>query len=149
MLKFIKKNIGLIVIAMLILALLIFIYMFFYSSSETSKYGIRIIDSKDYKMSKKEIEKLEKIAKQHNEVNDVEILCEGKIIRIIISYNKDVSITDMQKIFSIITENISKNILSYYDISYLSTKKGEKEDTYPLIGYKNSYEETIIWESNE
>lgn len=149
MLKFLKNNYKLFILLVIVLSVILFIYLFFYSSDGVSKYGIRTEDAEKYQISVSDKNKLVKIANSLAGVKETKILSDGKIIRIIVKFNSDISITDIQKVFTAITENIPKKYIGYYDISYFSIRVNGTAETYPLLGYKNALEETIIWESNE
>ena len=149
MLKFLKNNYRLFILLIIILSVIIFIYLFFYSSDGVSKYGIRTADSASYQISTSDKNKIVKTSNSLVGVKETKVLSDGKIIRIIIKFNNDISITDIQKVFTTITESIPKKYTSYYDISYFSIRVNGKKETYPLLGYKNALEDTIIWESNE
>lgn len=149
MFRFLKQNYRLLILLILILAIVVFVYIFFYSSHGVSKYGIRTIESEKYNMSTSDKNKLIKISNDLEGVKETNILYDGKIIRIIVTFNNNTSVTDIQKVFTTITDNISKKYKSYYDISYFSIIVNGKAETYPLLGYKNAYEDVIIWESNE
>ncbi|HOZ53987.1 MAG TPA: hypothetical protein PKY25_01470 [Bacilli bacterium] len=147
--KVFKNNYKLFILLAIIISVIIFVYVFFYSSHGVSKYGIRTVESEKYQMSNSDKNKLIKEAKELVGVEDTQILYDGKIIRIIITFNNTISITDIQKVFTTITDSIPKKYKSYYDISYFSIKVNGKTETYPVLGYKNAYEDIIIWESNE
>lgn len=149
MLKFLKNNYKLFILLVIVLSAVVFIYLFFYSSDGVSKYGIRTEDSEKYQISISDKNKLVKTSNSLVGVKETKVLSDGKIIRIIVKFNSNISITDIQKVFTTITESIPKKYIDYYDISYFSIRVNGKEETYPLLGYKNALEETIIWESNE
>lgn len=159
--KFKKIKIGYIFAFIIIVAFLVLVLKLVLPSSGINKYGDRLEGIKDNKFSEKAKDKVIKNIKDREQVVSCSIDVEGKIINVIFTVKKEISIDDSRNIANESLAEFSDKVKSYYDIQYMIKKKDEegrketktvddetKEVTvyeFPIMGYKNRKSEGIVW----
>ena len=159
--RFKKIKIGYIFAFVIIIAFVVVILKLVLPSSGVNKYGDRLEGIKDYPVSDKAKNKVIKNIKDREQVESCSIDIQGKIINVIFTVKKDVSIDDARNIANESLGEFSEKIKGYYDIQFMIKKKDEegrketktiddetKEITiyeFPIMGYKNKKAEGIVW----
>lgn len=142
----IKRHKGLAIVGGLALIFLIIMFIIFariaFGSGKT-EYGDRLkgipkITSKD------QSEIVEKI-KEKDEVEDVKIRKQGKIIYTTIYYKEDTSTKKAKEIAAETLEFYEKEIISSYDFGYFLIETTEEEEGYKIAGTKHPDNEEIAW----
>lgn len=160
--KFKKIKIGYILAFIVIAAFLVLVLKLVLPSSGINKYGDRLEGIENYTFSDKAKTKVIKNIKDREQVVSCKIDIEGKIINVIFTVNKDISIEESKQIASESLSAFSDKIKEFYDIQYMIKKKDEEgrketkqvdEETtkevtiyeFPIMGYKNKKSEGIVW----
>ena len=147
--RLIKKNRDLIInvfIVILIVIVMIGLYkILFYSSKESSVYGVRLRDSEKYKIEVTEIKKIEKEAKKVDGTESVSIKIKGRLIKYYITVNNEYSVDQMKNVCNQMIGLIDEKKRGYYDMTFYVIKEKEGNEEYPLIGYKHKSKEGIAF----
>lgn len=139
--RFLKKykkaiKFGLFVIFILILFL--FTYkLFFYSDKEKDLYGVRLRDIEKNKFTNKEINEVKEKTSTISGVKNIKINVKGRLIKIFVTFNNEVSNNDIKLKFNESLGFISDKVRSYYDITMYAIKEEDEKLNYPVIGYKH------------
>lgn len=134
---FIKKN------KFTVIALVLFILLFvfavqaknlFFPNEGKAVYGSRLdgkvsIDSNIYKKIQEDLSKDTKVEK-------ITVKESARQIKVLITLNKDVSVTDGKKLGESVSTYFNENQLGYYDIEVFLLKTSKEENNFPMIGYK-------------
>ena len=150
LMKFLKKNkkvITLIAIVLAILIVIITLYkVFFYSNRESDIYGVRLRDIKQHEFKLKDKEEVEQKANEIEGVGKAQITIKGRLIKVLVYFDDNVSTDDMKAKFSTILEQISDDVKSYYDITLYAKQDKENKTVYPIIGYKHKNNAEVSYE---
>lgn len=131
-------------IAFLIIFFLIMIWLFIVPAFSNNKYGDRLDDINDHKISSNTVNDIKSSLKQNDKVNKVTYNNEGRILDFIITVSNDMKIEDAKKLGDTILDKISDDDQKYYDIQILITTE-EENDNYPIAGYKHKTEENFTY----
>lgn len=157
-----RLKIGYILAFIVIIAFAVVVIKLVLPTSGVSKYGDRLEGIENYKFSEKAQKKVIDSIKGREQVSSCKIDVQGRIINVIFTVNKDVSLVDARTIAIESLGSFSDKIKGYYDIQYMIKKKNEegrketkttddgenKEITvyeFPIMGYKNKKSESIVW----
>ncbi len=127
-----------------------------------SSYGNRLEGIEKAKLNKSNQEKIISKLEKNEKVSSAKINVHGKIINVIFNVKKDTTVDDSHLIATESINNFSDKVKSFYDIQYIITMDDEigtketinNEDgtttekevkIYPIMGYKNSSSEGIVW----
>lgn len=146
-LKWMKRNTGLVIVLLLTLVLLVFITVIFIKllmGNSAGKYGNRLdgieevtISDETYDSIKEEVMATEKVA-------NVTTRLQGRIVYITIVLNGDTSASDAKGIAAATLDNFTEEALGFYDLSYFL--KWESEDGNTVItGNKHHDLDSITW----
>ena len=83
---------------------------------------------------KKLVEALEK----EDIVDTASVDIKGRIINVIITVKEDTSVKSAQKLADVITKNLTKEQVDYYDLQMFVKNKKEGSEGFPFIGYKGN-----------
>ena len=148
--KFIKKNkkiVTLGVIALIILLVLIVLYKsLFYSVKEKSVYGVRLRDINENKISNEEKNDYIDKTSSVDGIKNVKINIKGRLIKIFVEFNDDISQDDMKAKLNESLENLDEKVKGYYDIEFYAKQFKDEKTTYPIIGYKHKNKEQITFD---
>lgn len=145
------------VLAFLAILIVIIIAIKLVLPSGSSKYGNRLDGIKMITFGKTEEKKIVNKVKESDKVTEAKIDVQGKIINVIFNVKKDTSKDDAKKIASDSLSAVSDKVKGFYDIQYMITKEDEeptKEEKdgktiekteFPIMGYKNSKKDNIVW----
>lgn len=145
--KFIKKHITAIIISIICIILMILVFIAVYSmfnpSNSKDIYGSRL--DNEVIVSESVISSIETKLKETSIVDSVTYNKKVRIMKFIIDVKDDTKVEESYKLGNTILENLSEEILAYYDIEIYITSNTEK---YPMIGYKSKNAETFSWTLN-
>ena len=144
----------------LLICLIIIIRIFF--PGHGSNYGNRLDGIKKINFTEKDKNKIIDSINDNDKVSEAKMNIHGKIINIIFNVNKDVSIEDAKNIANSSLDNFSDKVKGFYDIQYIITKTQEDGEEvkitnddgtteteikkqFPIMGYKNSNSDKIVW----
>ena len=135
------KPIIIVVLVLIVLLFLILIYNNLFAESNSTRYdGIE-----KYELTNNEINAVKDKINEINEVSDIDIYINSKIIKIIVSLEQDV---DFEKIKTISNESLigfKEDNLSYYDVQIFIKSSNEESEIYPQIGYKFKADQEFSW----
>lgn len=157
-----KLKIGYILALIVIVAFGVLVIKLVLPTSGINKYGDRLENIEKNKFSDKEKKKVIKLIQDKEQVTTCKIDVQGKIINVIFTVNKEVSIDEAKGIASESLGQFSDKVKKYYDIQFMIKKKDEEgrketkvvdEETtkeitiyeFPIMGYKNKTREGIVW----
>lgn len=163
--KKLLKNKKFVIVTVLILIGLICLILlkgFFYPNGNLSIYGNRLDGIKDIKFSNADKDKVIKSINSNEKAESAKINIHGKIVNVIFNVAKDTSVDDAKSIANESLNNFSEAVRGYYDIQYIITmddEVGTKEQVtdedgkvkevvtklFPIMGYKNSNSEGLVW----
>ena len=141
--KFIKEHKKQCIIGGIIFLVLFFtiiIWLFIVPVFSNNKYGDRLKDIENHEISSSSIDKIENTLKENQQVKDVTYHNEGRILNFIITVSNEMTSDDAKKLCDTISENLSDDDKSYYDIQVLIDTEEENEN-YPIAGYKQKTED--------
>ena len=130
--------------------------------ANNSNYGNRLDGIDKISFTKKNQTSIINAIEENEKVTSAKMNIHGKIINIIYNVNKDVSMDDAKGVANSSLESFSKEVKEFYDIEFIITKIDEVgEETqvtnsdgttttninkqFPIMGYKNSSSESIVW----
>jgi len=156
--KFRKIKVGYIFAFIIIIAFVVLVLKLVLPSNGNGKYGDRLDDISENKITSKEEKKLIKNIKDREEVKSCEVDIQGKIINVIFTVKSDVSKEAVKVIAAESLGQLSDKVKGYYDIQFM-VKKEKEEGTkvtdeegnetvkyeFPIMGYKNKKRSDIIW----
>lgn len=146
--KFIKEHkfTTIVIIAFALGVIILFMaWRLFFSNSGNPVYGNRLDGIEKLEITESEQEKIKESIKKEKEVEDVSLNVSGRTLDIVITVNSELSLTDAKKIgtnsYSILTEDQ----VDYYSVQVFIKKKDEKQNNFPIIGYKQRGTKDLVW----
>lgn len=146
--KFIKNNkltvfiIGVFIVCVVITA---YAYNLFFGGSNRAVYGNRLDGIKTVKVSKKQFNEIEEKMGAKDGVTKVSASLSGKVVNIIVTVKEDIDKDTAKNIGNSSLELIDKEQLEFYDVQVFVKKDNEALNDFPIIGYKKSSKEGIVW----
>lgn len=116
----------------------------FYKSTSKSKYGSRLDDLSNVKITKNFIVEYTSGLEKEELISKVNVDVKGKIIYIIVVAEKDAPIENIKSLTVKSLENFREEELKKYDINFIVNCK-EKTNFYPTMGYKDSSSDEVSW----
>lgn len=152
--KVIKRHKGLAIVGGLTLILLIVLFAIFSRmifSTGKGEYGDRLNDIVE--ISDDTINDIIKEIKELDEVEDITIRIQGKIVYTIITLTGDTSKDTAKEIADKTLEHYSEEQIKCYDFEYFLTQKENLDDegnnkSYTIAGTKHPEREKISWTNN-
>lgn len=164
-LKKLMKNKKIVVVSLLIIIGIIcsiLLNAFLSPNGNISNYGNRLDGIKEVKFNKSAKNKVIDSLNSNDRVSNCKINIHGKIINVIFNVSKDTSVDDARNIANESLNNFTNKVKSFYDIQYIITnteEEGTKQNitdddgkekeemikNFPIIGYKNSKSEGLVW----
>ena len=149
-----KRHKGLAIIGGLTLLLFIVMFAIFSRmifSTGKGEYGDRLKNIVE--VPKDTINKVKEEVKGKDEVKDVTLRIQGKIIYITIKYNDDVSKDKAKEIAKSTLDYFDEDITKCYDFEYILTQDEIKDDegndkSYAVFGEKHPDKDYISWTRN-
>ena len=123
---------------------LCFIIFFIIPLFGNNKYGDRLEDIEDYKVSKSTVNDIKDAVSSNDFVTDVDYHNEGRILNFIVTVNADTDINTAKGVSDAVLDGLSNKLKKYYDVEiYLNTK--EDSEIYPVIGYHPKEAKKVSW----
>ena len=149
--RFVRNNkkqvkIGLLVLLVIIILLVLYKSLF-YSNSEKAVYGIRTRDIKEHKIKGKDEENWKSKALEIDKITECKIVVKGRLIKFFITFEDGVSTDDIKTKISDVSKILSKNVTSYYDVTFYAKEVKSGETKYPVIGYKHKSKDSISFDT--
>lgn len=146
--KFIKDHkLGVIFLGIVLLFIIFIIIVFsrFIINKDVDEYGTRLegIDKVSIKKEvtttiKKEYEENEKIEKFTYEL-------QGRLINLILEVKDGTTLDEAKELGNKTLEYFDDEEKTYYDIQVFLKNTNEKNEEYPIIGYKHKTSEALVW----
>jgi hypothetical protein len=147
--NFIKKNKFVFSIAIIIMLIFIIssisIINIFFPNLGVSLYGHRLDDIKNLEISGNRQRDIANNLLKTKKVSEASLDIRGSIINIIFNVNSDISIDDAKNIAITTLNEFSTEEKKAYDIQFFITTSDNENSLFPLIGYKNKINTTILW----
>lgn len=144
--KLFKKNkftFFIIIFFLIVFVLLFQVKGLFFPDGGKANYGNRLdglVQIKDDQLTT-----LKDNIKTEARVKNVEASTSGRILNVIITVEKDVSLNDAKVIGEKASATLTEEILASYDIQVFVKKDEEEENNFPIIGYKSNTDNTYSW----
>lgn len=137
-------------LAVICLICIIMLLLILSPNTGKSVYGNRLKGIKDIKFTTSDKNKVTSALKENEKVTDAKMNVHGKIVNIIFNVEKDTSVDDSKAIAASSLEKFSSDVKGFYDIEVIITKNDEEKDengnkSFPIMGYKNSSSEGLVW----
>ena len=147
--KVLKRHKGLAIIGGLTLILLVVIFAIF--STGKGEYGDRLNGLKE--ISKSVTDEVISETKELDEVIDVNVRTQGRIVYTTITFTKDTSKDKAKEIAAKTLEHYDEDTMSNYDFEFLVTQEEQLDDegndkAYTIAGTKHPEKEKISWTRN-
>lgn len=137
------------IIAIVLLIVFVFIGVqvknIFVPDEGKASYGDRLSEIKDHKLGDDWFTKIEDKFKENDKVSKIENKVHGKIVNLIITVNDDVDVNTAKEIGNSIVSMFENNELTYYSLQVYLKKDNEKLNNFPIIGYKGTTTESLIY----
>lgn len=144
--KYIKKNIKLIIILSIFTLLVVamfFVYNLIFLNNK-SKYGDRLDGIESVKIENKTKTGIESNIKTLDITKSINIELKGKILNIITIVKKETEVSKAKEISDKVLEKLTDEQKKFYDVQ-IFIKKDNKDEKFPIIGYKHHNNENIKW----
>ncbi|MDD3392559.1 MAG: hypothetical protein PHE54_03385 [Bacilli bacterium] len=146
-----KKYRGLIIILTCILILLL-VFVFAIDSLVTdgseTVYGTRLEGIEAVAITGDRLVVISTKLKDNDNVVDANTYITGRIVKIIIEVNSDVTYVTSKSIIENIMTMFSEDEQAYYDFEAYVTCHDEEDELYPIIGYKHKTSLNFNWTNN-
>lgn len=146
--NFIKRNkilVGLILIAIIIMASILIIIFSNLSLGGNNKYGNRLDNIEEHPITSEMITDIKTEISSFEKVEDISYHLEGKLMNFIITVEDSLIEDDAKNYGNRIIETLSNEIKTYYDVQVLIDSTDEESTTYPIIGYKHKTSDMLVW----
>ena len=121
----------------------------YFFGGNTSSYGDRLDDIKDYPFKEEDQNTLINTIKENDIVSDVTVNVKGKIIYIRILFNDKATLDTAKAVANKSIESISADYQNRYDLEYTIVQKStEAVAGFTLMGAKNINRSVLIWNNN-
>ncbi len=137
-----KSTIIAIAIFLIVLIVAMNLINIFFPNEENALYGSRLNGINEVKITNNTEDQI--TAALEKDCSKVSIRESGKIIEVILTVDKDMSLETAKNLAPKITEQLKKEQLEYYDIQVFIQKTAKSSD-FPIIGYKQHTKEGFNW----
>ena len=110
-----------------------------------SVYGNRLEGIEKVKITDGEEDKISSELKKDKSVKDVDTNIAGRTLDIVITVDDDMKLDDAKKVGSNSYKVLSDKQIDYYSIQIFIKKNSEKENNFPIIGYKQRGTKDLVW----
>ncbi len=119
------------------------------SGNNTSEYGDRLDGIEKVQISKKTTDKMIKELKAEEKIEDVTYIRDGKkqqgrLISVILEV-KDTTPEEAKELGNKVLTYFDDEEKAFYDIQVYLDNVDEKNNEFPIIGYKHKTSETLVW----
>ena len=139
-----KKIVKYIIISIVVLIILIasfIVYKNLFASSESSRYeGIE-----NYKLTNNEINSVKDKIKELENIKDIDIYIDSKIIKIVVKLKEDVNFEELKKKANESISGFDEENLTFYDVQFFVQSENKESEVYPQIGYKFKANKEFSW----
>ena len=150
--EFIKRHmfklILLVVFLVVFVVTLVAFLKLLYPDSRKDVYGNRLAGIENVLISNQVITEIKDKISASEFVLEVEHLLKGRLLDFIIYVNADANKNDAKKIVANITQTLSNEITSFYDIEVIILEDKEESTNYPIFAYKHKLSKEFVWTNN-
>lgn len=142
-LRFIKKNIFLIIMSLFVLTgiTIILVVMFKFFIGGNNEYGNRLDGIEKVKITKKDMSEIETSLEENEMVTQANVRIQGRIVYITIKYKEGINKDQAKQLATSTLEKFSAEELDFYDLGYFLTSEGE--NNFNITGSKKAKKENI------
>ncbi len=138
---------GIILVACLV-AIIVVMLTYFFGGSD-SVYGDRLSGQENYEFTSKIEDNYISFFNEKENVIDVSINVNGKILYIHINYNIDTSLEDAKNIASSSLESLDEKMKEFYDVNFvLKSESSDEKEGFTILGAKNIVASYVTWNNN-
>jgi len=144
--KIILILLGIMVVCFISIGILF--YKYFYAGTSETKYGDRLDDIGNHKLSETLEKDIKDIYTDEESIDKVSVNVMGKVIYITFDFKEDINTDDARELAEESLEKIGEENLTYYEVQYLLQYVGEEESedfANPIFGSKNSNSLKVVW----
>ncbi|MBR4618867.1 MAG: hypothetical protein IKO49_06145 [Bacilli bacterium] len=144
--KYLRKHLKLIIVLSIFIAIVIsgFIAYNLVFVNNSSKYGNRLDGIQNVKLTNNKKNLIKSNIKTLEITKSINITLSGKIINIIAVVNDDTETSKAKEIGGKVLEQLTDEQKKFYDVQ-IFIKKNNKDEKFPIIGYKHHNNENIKW----
>ena len=139
-----KKIIKYIIAVVILLIITIFsfvIYKNIFATSNSSRYE----NIESYKLTNDEINSVKDTIKELEQINNVDIYIDSKIIKIVVKLENDVEFDKVKEKANASLKKFKEKNLEYYDVEFFVQSSNKDSEVYPQIGYKFKTNSEFSW----
>lgn len=140
-----EKVRNILIVTVIVVIMLVLYKLLFYSTAESSVYGMRLRDINKHEISNKELKEYEEKSKLEG-INKIDIKIKGKLIKYFIEVPNEVSNDDVKNKINEMLGFLTEDIKGFYDITFYVNKEQEEEIKCIMIGYKHKSKESVIYD---
>ena len=110
------------------------------NGDENKKYGNRLedIEKAGAVIKEDDTSKIVEAVEKKDFVKDASTNVEGRIVNVIVEVKKGTSVKNARSLGDTILDSMTDKHKKYYDVQLFVKNENEKEEGFPMIGYKNS-----------
>ncbi|MGN1000494.1 MAG: hypothetical protein ACI4OG_00985 [Bacilli bacterium] len=146
--KFIREHkiTTIVIIAFILGVIILFMaWRIFFSNSGNPVYGNRLDGIEEVEITQSEQEKIKESIKKDEKVEDVSLNVSGRTLDIVITVDSAVSLKDAKKIGANSYSELTEDQVDYYSVQVFIKKNDEKQNNFPIIGYKQRGTKELVW----
>lgn len=144
--KYLKEHAKLISIIVIFIVAVVVLFMLYNGVflNNASKYGDRLKGIEAVKLDSKNKTEIKENVLSLKTSSKVSVTENGKIIEVIIVANDDIDIAKGKELGNKVLEKLTDDQKKYFDVQ-IYVKKNNKDDKFPIIGYKHHNKDNITW----
>ncbi len=146
--KFIKEHKITSIVILVFVGVIVLLFMawtIFFSKGGNPVYGNRLEGIEKVKITDSEEDKISSELEKDKSVKDVDTNIAGRTLDIVITVDDDMKLDDAKKVGSNSYKVLSDKQIDYYSIQIFIKKNSEKENNFPIIGYKQRGTKDLVW----
>ena len=142
--KILKKYYKLIIIVLVVLIIGV-LSLVIYNNLFKQGTSNRLEGIEDYKISNKEISKVEQKFKEIEDIESIDIYTNYKILKIMLVLNKETDFNIIKDISNQAVQEFTEKNLAFYDVELFVNCNLKESEIYPKIGYKYKKNTEFAW----
>lgn len=139
-----KKQIKIGGIVFCAIFLLLIIWLFILPSFSTNKYGDRLKELSNHKVTDSDLNKVKTKTEENGSVSSVKTHIEGRIINFVVKVDNNLSADDAKKVADSMIGELNDDAKKYYDVQIL-IDTDQENGSYPIVGYKSKKSDTLSY----
>lgn len=143
--KKIKKYYKIILAVLIIIIFIVLSFLVFKSLFAESNNSDRLENIEKHKLTKNEISSTKEIFDEVENIKDIDIYTNNKIINIYIIFEKEIDFKEIKKVSNKVLDTFNEKNLKYYDIQIFLNCEEEECKEQQKIGYKHKSNSDFTW----